>query len=227
MEQGETATGKNKYTVELDKAKIKMNTPPMVSVICTAYNHENFIQDAIEGVIHQKTDFNYEFLIHDDASTDKTAKIIQAYAQKYPTVIRAILQDENQFQHCHIYPDILFPMIRGKYVAFCEGDDYWTDEYKLQKQVDFLEKHPEYTMCIHNAIKWNYETGEKKRLDTFLEDGTYEQKQQILAGLGTDFPAFASYVFRSELLKKIPDFFLASHVLDYPLRQYAANEGKI
>lgn len=198
----------------------------MVSVLCTAYNHEKFIRDAIEGALRQKTSFPYELIIHDDASTDKTAEIILEYADKYPKVIRTILQKENKFHTHHIYPDFLFPEVRGKYIAVCEGDDYWSDENKLQTQVDFLESHQEYSLCMHNAKKLNFETGEEKLLNTFPEDGTYSQEQQILAGLGTDFPAFASYVFRADFIKQIPDFFLSSNVLDYPLRQYLACCGK-
>ena len=198
-----------------------------VSVLCIAYNHEKFIKDAIEGVLNQKTNFKYELIIHDDASTDHTAEIISEYEKKYPQVIKTILQKENQWKRCHIPKEFLFPRVRGKYIAFCEGDDYWIDEHKLQKQVDFLETHKDYSMCMHNAVKLNYETGEKKLLNTFKEDGTYAQEEQILAGLGTDFPAFASYLLRTELLKDIPDFFLESRVMDYPIRQYYANRGKV
>ena len=223
--------------MEQGKAKVRETERPnglrdmeddiMVSVLCTAYNHENFIKDAIEGALRQKVNFKYELIVHDDASTDKTPEIINEYAKKYPEVIRAIMQRENQYQKHHIYAEFLFPNAKGKYIAFCEGDDYWTDEHKLQKQIDFLESHPEYSLCMHNAVKQNYETGEEKMLDTFPEDGAYSQEDQILAGLGTDFPAFASYVFRAGLLKEIPDFFLSSKVMDYPIRQYLASRGKV
>lgn len=200
----------------------------MVSVLCTAYNHENFIRDAIEGVLKQETDFNYEVIIHDDASTDGTVDIIREYKRKYPEQIKLILQDKNQFQKQHnIYAEYLFPKATGKYIAFCEGDDYWTDKKKLQKQVDFLETHTDYSMCMHNAVKRNYESGEKKLLNTFEKSGIYGQREQIMAGLGSDFPAFASYVIRGELIKNMPDFFFAQQVLDYPLRQYYANCGKV
>lgn len=204
-----------------------MKEEVMVSVLCTAYNHGNFINDAIEGVLKQKTSFRYELIIHDDASEDDTAKIIREYAERYKDTIRPVVQKKNQYQSCNIYAAFLFPKAKGKYIAFCEGDDYWTDVKKLQKQVDFLESHKDYSMCMHNAVKLNYETGEKVLLDTFPEDGTYSQKEQILAGLGTDFPAFASYMVRAELLKRIPEFFFASKVLDYPIRQYYANCGKV
>lgn len=199
----------------------------MVSVICNTYNHEKYIGDAIKGIVNQKTDFKFELLIHDDASTDHNADIIREYEKKYPDIIRATLEKENQLKHCHITRDIAFPQARGKYIAFCEGDDYWTDMEKLQKQVDFLEKHEDYSMCLHNAVMLDNETGEKRVLDTFPKDGTYSQEEQISAGMGSDFPAFASYMIRSDLLKNIPDFVFEGRVLDYPLRQYYANCGKV
>lgn len=124
-----------------------MGNDIMVSVLCTAYNHEVFVKDAIEGVINQKTNFKYELIVHDDASEDKTAEIIQRYAQEYPDIIHSIIQKENQFQYHHIYPEILFPNAKGKYIAFCEGDDYWTDENKLQIQVDFWN-HIKSIRCV-------------------------------------------------------------------------------
>lgn len=200
----------------------------MVTILCTTYNHEKFVRDAIEGVLKQKTNFRFELLIHDDASTDKTTEIISEYVDQYPKIIRTIFQKENQMQRgCCIYPTFLFPEIKGKYVALCEGDDYWIDENKLQCQIDFMEAHSDYSMCMHNAIKLNYETGEKKLLDTFEEDGSYTQEKQILSGLGTDFPAFASYVLRAEFLNEIPEFFVKSQVVDYPIRQYYACKGKV
>lgn len=199
----------------------------LVSVLCTAYNHEKFIRDAIEGVIRQKTDFRYELIIHEDASTDHTAEIVKQYENCYPEIIRVIYQKENQFQHCNIYETYLFPQARGKYIALCEGDDYWIDDEKLQRQVDFLENHKEYSMCMHNAVKYNFETGEKSLLNTFTSEGTYSQEEQIKAGLGSEFPAFASYMLRKELLKEMPHFFMNQKVLDYPLRQYYAGRGAV
>ena len=199
----------------------------MVSVIIISYNHEKFIRDAIESAINQKTDFRYEILIHDDASTDGTIDIIKQYEKKYPNLIRAVIETENQFQKGR-FNQVLFDLKRaGKYFAYLEGDDYWTDEEKLQKQIDFLETHKEYSMCIHNAVQLNYMTGEKRLLNTFPEEGTYSQEEQVLAGLGTDFPATASYVMRTSYLKDMPAFFRETSIGDYPYRQYYANCGKI
>jgi glycosyltransferase involved in cell wall biosynthesis len=104
----------------------------------------------------QKTDFQIEVLIHDDASTDGTADIIREYEDKYPEIIKPIYQIENQYSKgIKISQTYNWPRAQGKYMAFCEGDDYWTDPYKLQKQVDFLEKNPEYGMCYTKARQYN------------------------------------------------------------------------
>ena len=123
-----------------------------VSVCCIAYNHEKYIRDALEGFVNQKTNFRYEVLVHDDASTDKTAKIIEEYEEKYPDIIKAIYQKENQFsQGINIWETYIYPNVRGRYIALCEGDDCWIDENKLQRQYDALENHPECDMCAHRS----------------------------------------------------------------------------
>jgi len=126
---------------------------PIVSICCITYNHEKYIRDAIEGFLMQKTNFTFEILIHDDASTDKTAEIVREYEQKYPQLIKPIYQTENQYSK-GINPGVefLFPRARGKYIALCEGDDYWIDPLKLQKQVDFLEANPEFGLVYTNFI---------------------------------------------------------------------------
>lgn len=115
----------------------------MVSVICTAYNHEKYIVKCLDGFINQKTNFKFEVLINDDASTDNTAKIIREYETMYPDIIKPFYQEKNLYsQKIPITKSILFPNCRGKYIALCEGDDYWTDENKLQSQFDALENNP-------------------------------------------------------------------------------------
>lgn len=127
---------------------------PLVSIICCAYNHEPYIRQCLDGFIMQETNFPFEVLIHDDASTDKTADIIKEYEAKYSTIIKPIYQTENQYQkNTGILKTFQFPRAKGKYIAMCEGDDYWTDPLKLQKQVDFLDKYAEYSMCSHNMSK--------------------------------------------------------------------------
>lgn len=124
----------------------------MVSIICMCYNHGKYISDALESFVNQKTNFKYEVIIHDDASTDNSAEIIKEYEKKYPDIIKPIYQSENQHsQGIKIVKTFMLPKLSGKYIAFCEGDDYWTDENKLQKQVDFLENNPEFSVCVHNT----------------------------------------------------------------------------
>ena len=121
---------------------------PLVSVCTQAYNHAPFIRQCIEGVLMQKTTFPFEFLIHDDASTDETADVIREYEARYPDIIKPIYQTENQWSKgVRIVRTFQFSRAQGKYIAMCEGDDYWTDPLKLQKQVEFLETHPDYSIC--------------------------------------------------------------------------------
>jgi len=124
---------------------------PLASVICTTYNQVDFIENALKGFLIQKTTFPFEIIIHDDASTDGTTKIIKHYARLYPRIIRTVIQTENQYSK-GIKPGILMVLIaKGDYLAFCEGDDYWTDPNKLQLQCMYLETHPDISVTSHNA----------------------------------------------------------------------------
>ena len=129
-----------------------MNDEIMVSVNCLVYNHEKYLRQCLEGLVSQKTTFKFEVLVHDDASTDKTADIIREYEAKYPDIIKPIYQKENQWSKgVKISYKYQYPRAKGKYIAWCEGDDYWCDENKLQLQVDAMEDHPECAMCVHGT----------------------------------------------------------------------------
>lgn len=124
------------------------NEDILVSVICEVYNHEPYLRECLEGFVMQQTNFLYEILIHDDASTDGSVAIIREYEQKYPNLFKPIYQKENQYSKgVSIWRDIQIPRAQGKYVAICEGDDYWTDPLKLQKQVDILEADETLMAC--------------------------------------------------------------------------------
>lgn len=124
----------------------------MVTVICMTYNHELYIRECLEGFVSQITTFPYEVFVHDDASTDNTALIIREYESKYPHLFRVVYESENHYQKKDgSLSRIVREACKGKYVAFCEGDDYWTDPYKLQKQCDILESHPELNICTHEV----------------------------------------------------------------------------
>ena len=128
--------------------------PLMVTIQCITYNHESYIRQCLEGFVMQKTNFRFEAVVHDDASTDGTAVIIREYAEKYPNIIKPIFEIENQYsKHDGSITRIMNEHTHGKYVAMCEGDDFWTDPYKLQKQVDFLESHPNYGL-VHTYFNY-------------------------------------------------------------------------
>ncbi len=126
----------------------------VVSILCLTYNHAPYIRQCLDGILMQKCDFEYEVLIHDDASTDGTSDIIREYQEKFGNIIKPIIQKENQFKLGLKGVNIKynFPRVKGKYVAMCEGDDYWTDKIKLQQQVDFLERNREYSMVFSNRL---------------------------------------------------------------------------
>lgn len=126
---------------------------PAVTVLCITFNQVDYIRDCLEGIISQKTNFTFMAVVHDDASTDGTTEIVREYAEKYPEIIIPIIETENQYsQGVQLSSNWLNSIKWGKYIACCEGDDYWMDSCKLQKQYDFMETHPEYSLCLHNAI---------------------------------------------------------------------------
>lgn len=132
-----------------------MNTStPLVSIICLTYNEQEFVRDTFDSFLSQRTNFSFEILVFDDASTDNTPKIIQEYFNKYPDIFKITLYEENNFKKGLGFYGLRvgFSEARGKYIAYCEGDDYWCDEYKLQKQVDFLESNKQYEVCAHETI---------------------------------------------------------------------------
>ena len=117
-----------------------------VSVCMVTYNQKKYIAQAIDSVLMQKTNFKFELVIGDDASTDGTTDIVRQYAQKYPDIIRPILHEENVGPGKNSIS--IYETVKTEYVAVCDGDDYWTDEYKLQKQVDFLDKNPDFNVVF-------------------------------------------------------------------------------
>ena len=132
----------------------------IVSVSITTYNHEKFISQALDSVLNQKTNFSFEILLRDDASADGTTEIVNDYANKFPGLIKPLIYAENQFiKGVKPFADNV-KRAKGKYIAICEGDDYWTDPYKLQKQVDFLEAHPDYGLVHSDIDILDQETGD-------------------------------------------------------------------
>lgn len=164
------------------------DTVPLVSISCITYNHVKYIRDAIEGFLMQKTTFPIEILIHDDASTDNTATIVREYEVKYPQLIKPIYQTENQYSKKDgTIGRIQRGRARGKYYATCEGDDYWTDPLKLQKQVEYLEENTDCSLCFHasKSIRNNDPNDYTlHRLKDIPRDNKFEMKHAILGGGG-------------------------------------------
>lgn len=132
--------------------KKEYDNRPLVSIKNLVYNHEKYIAQALDGFLMQKTDFPFEVIVHDDASTDNSAQIIREYEKKFPSIIKPIYETENQYsKHDGSLGRIVNSKLSGKYVALCEGDDYWIDENKLQMQVDFLQNNPEYGLTYSLA----------------------------------------------------------------------------
>ena len=172
----------------------------MVSICCLTYNHKNFIRKCIDGFISQKTTFQIEILIHDDASTDGTANIIKEYELKYPDLIKPIYQIENQYsKNMNISAMYQFPRVKGKYIAFCEGDDYWTDQYKLQRQVDFLEKNDTIALSTENGLVQNSIKNTSYLFNNFVKE-KYISTMELLEN--RKFPS-SSAVFRTRDLMGI------------------------
>lgn len=196
----------------------------VVSIICNTYNHEKYISEALDSFLMQKTNFKFEVLVHDDASTDGTADIIREYEKKYPDVIKPIYQKENQYSK-GIDIGFLYqiPRVKGKYIALCEGDDYWIDEYKLQKQVDAMEKHPEIDMCAHEGMRVNADT--KKELDRInpASKNTVFKLEQVIMG-GGEFVVTNSLLYRADLNKNISKF-RKHYSLDYSLQIHGSVKG--
>lgn len=151
----------------------------MVTIRCLTYNHEPYIRQCLDGFVLQKTNFRFEAIVHDDASTDGTASIIREYAEKYPDIIKPIYETENKYsKQDGSIRKIMAAHTHGKYVAMCEGDDYWTDPYKLQKQVDFLESHSDYVMCSHRHSDYIQEK-DMMLYDTSENDVDYDLNSLI------------------------------------------------
>ena len=197
-----------------------------VSIVCNTYNHEKYIKEALDSFLMQKTSFKYEVLVHDDASTDGTAAIIREYQQKYPEIIKPIFQKENQYsRQIKINYAYQYPRATGKYIAICEGDDFWTDENKLQKQFDILEQHDDIDMCAHAAQRINAETGEPCKIIRPKKHDAILKTEEVIKG-GGDYLATNSLFFRTSLFDNPPEYVKLS-VLDYLLQIYGSCRGGI
>jgi glycosyltransferase involved in cell wall biosynthesis len=200
---------------------------PLVSISCITYNHAPYIKQCLDGFLMQKTTFSFEVLIHDDASTDGTTEIIKDYAQKYPDIIKPLYEEENQWiKGRRGSAEFNFPRARGKYIALCEGDDYWIDENKLQMQVDFLENNPEYGMCYTKARQYN----QKEMFFYKKSFGSGFVGFEDLLKNGNRIPTLTT-VYRKDLLDRYQKEIQPNNkgwlMGDYPMWLYFSHESKI
>jgi glycosyltransferase involved in cell wall biosynthesis len=183
-------------------------TVPVVSVCCWAYNHELFIEQFIESALRQKTSFPVEIVVHDDASTDRTPEILKKYEKQYPNLFRNIYQTKNQFSRGGDFNAPVLGAVRGTFVALCEGDDYWTDDEKIQKQVDFLTENQHFAGVFHKGFAVD-KSG--KRIPFVWDLCAYQREynqMECLTILKSGYPT-AALMFRAVAYpKKVPSYFL-------------------
>ncbi|HEY3104435.1 MAG TPA: glycosyltransferase [Pyrinomonadaceae bacterium] len=201
-----------------------------VSVLITTYNHEAYISQAIESVLQQQVDFDYEIVIGEDASTDRTREIVSAFQRQYPDKIRGLYRDPQDAQRARALgvsgKDNFVNALRdcrGKYIAMLDGDDYWVDPLKLQKQVDFLELHPDFAISFHDVLI-SYEDGRPS--ETFQPP---DQKEVLtIENLFSDNPIhYCSAVYRNKIFEPLPDWFFEVKPGDWVIHIINARTGKI
>ncbi len=205
---------------------------PLVSIWCLTYNHKNYLESAIEGFLQQETDFEYEIIIHDDASTDGTDEIIHKYVREYPNRIKAIIQPKNLYGSLSIKEFLLIvrtAMMKqsvGKYIASCEGDDFWIDRHKLQMQIRYMEAHSDCTMTAHNAVILDMENGNTiKTMNPYDRDKDLSIEEMIMWYRG-NIPTASRVVKREYAISK--GFFEGTMAsADWSMQLYCGVKGKV
>lgn len=196
----------------------------LVAISCCVYNHEPYLRDCLQGFVMQKTDFPFVAIVHDDASTDNSAAIIREYEEKYPNIIKPIYETENQYSKqdgsLGRIMNAAVDATGAKYVAMCEGDDYWTDPLKLQKQVDFLEANPEYHMVCARFNHLVHETGEIQQYDLYdsilqPQENGIEIKQEHFVSFAQPHPC--TVMFRTGTLTDHPIIPKLKYRFDIPV----------
>lgn len=198
---------------------------PLVSVIITTYNQEQYIRQAIDCVLAQETSFPFELIIHDDASTDTTREILTEYQSRYPSIVKPVLQTKNQFSQGKKIIPLAFGYCSGEYIALCEGDDYWVDKNKLQKQIDAFRRFPDCRICFHPALIFHNESPEKNGVvsDAGRAERIFPVEAVIKGGGG--FCPTASLMIHRSVFDSLPDWFPTVPVGDYYLQVFGACNG--
>jgi glycosyltransferase involved in cell wall biosynthesis len=221
-------TDNKKTKFRWNKKSMTQTKDPLVSICCITYNHEDYIRDAIESFLMQEMDFPFEIIIHDDASTDATADIIREYERKHPDIVKPIYQTENQYSKGEHSTLFTVKAARGKFIALCEGDDYWIDPLKLQKQITAMEKHPDCYISFHPAImRWVDGKGSDRMLGFYSEKPMIFPIEKVILG-GGGFMHTGSIVLNRLVLHRIISFFDVAKdapVGDYYMQVLGAEHG--
>ena len=202
-----------------------MDEKPLISVVVITYNHEQYILDALKGIASQETSFPFEVIIHDDASTDETRRLIEKFVKCNEISVKTVFQESNIYSQGDSYIEYVDPLVEGKYVALCEGDDFWTDPAKLQRQYDYMEGHPNCSAVVHDADIFDASrnrvigrvVGRDKEMDFSLD--------YIIRSGGGLFPT-CSLLCRRELFE-FPAEFCGWGIGDYPRSIWLAENGDI
>jgi glycosyltransferase involved in cell wall biosynthesis len=193
-----------------------------LSVLMITYNHEHYIRQALDSVLAQDVDFDYEIVVGEDCSTDSTRQILQEYERNHPAKFRLLLREKNMGAIRNFFS--VLEACRGQYVALLEGDDYWTCNLKLKRQVEFLDQHPDYAVCFHNVIG-RYE--ESTRPDFTYVRASQPESFGLEELLNENVIPTCSAVFRRGLFGAVPQWALGLKMADYPLHILNAQYGKI
>jgi glycosyltransferase involved in cell wall biosynthesis len=192
-----------------------------VSILTTTYNHERYIAQAVESVMAQRTAFDYEQVIGEDYSTDRTREIVLDLQRQHPDKIRLLLRERNIGRRANFIDT--FHACRGQYIAILEGDDYWTSPQKLQRQVDLLDSHPDYALCFHPVTRYfEDEDREKPVFPARIKD-----RYHLIDLLEHNFVPTCSVMFRNHLFGDFPDWFWSVPAGDLPLHVLNAQHGDI
>lgn len=201
---------------------------PEVSISVTTFNQEKYIEQTLESLLMQKTNFDYEILINDDASSDRSPDIIRRYEKKYSDIIKPIYQKENQYtQGKEVHYTFNYTRARGKYIAYCDGDDYWTDPLKLQKQFDYMESHTEVSACVHAGKSVNEKGTRVLWTQRANDKDCYIDTEKVISSQGMF--ASNSLFMRNYFIGdyKMPDWFHEAKITDYPLYLILSTKGDL
>lgn len=199
---------------------------PEVSIICCTYNDEQYIRDALNSLLAQKTNFPIEILIHDDASTDNTADIIREYEKTYPQIIKSIYQKDNQSSRGIEVQQINYERARGKYIAICNGKDFWIDEYKLQRQYDYLEKTKKCVLSVHAGKLVDINGKHLNDICAPSKMNRFYNTPELIQGDSGLFVTNSMF-FRANIVKNRPSLFINGPVTNYVLFLYLSLFGQV